>query len=126
MSELHSSHSVDEYFLQREDRTLVNCCVSLTLHRNAIYTLTTISTAQKGSHSSPPASEPFPFPYETTFSSEKNRFADFAHFFTDQGGMLIRTEENRDLIAHVRTKESFVWLRAHSSKKVRSFCIRAV
>jgi galactosylceramidase len=58
--------------------------VELELDSDAIYTFTSTTGQQKGSHGTPPPRKPFPFPFEEKF--EHYRPGDTPRFFSDQKG----------------------------------------
>ena len=81
------------------------CCVTLQLEPNSLYTLSTVATARKGSHpiasiaptegqgpgcgsvASWSGGEPFPLPYHTAFEPAQVRFRDFPEFMSDVQGV---------------------------------------
>jgi galactosylceramidase len=63
---------------------LHNNTVELELEPDAIYTFTSTTGQQKGSHGTPPARKPFPFPFEENF--ESYRPGDTPRYFSDQKG----------------------------------------
>lgn len=70
--------------------------IHLYVPTNTLITLSTVSTAMKGSHQTPPASAPFPLPYSDTFGS--NGFSE-AYNFADQSGKFetyLNTSETGD------------------------------
>ena len=58
--------------------------VELQLEPNAIYTCTSTTGQQKGSHGTPPARKPFPFPFQDNFESYAS--GDTPRYFSDQKG----------------------------------------
>ena len=67
-----SSTDADKgYFQQMQDLPVVDGVVSLVVHPDAIYTLSTIRTATKAGGTPPtiPPSQPFPLPYSDNFDS---------------------------------------------------------
>jgi galactosylceramidase len=71
-------------FIQQPPLSLRDNTVELELEPDAIYTFTSTTGQQKGSHSTPPAKEPFPFPFEESF--ESYRPGDTPRYFSDQKG----------------------------------------
>ncbi len=83
----------------------VECCVLLMLEANSLYTLSTVSSARKGTHPissiTPVESQSpgcgsvaawtggtaFPLPYKTTFGQEQIKFRDFAEYLSDMQGI---------------------------------------
>lgn len=43
----------------------------LTVNKNEVYTLTTVSSGNKGSYAEPPSPESFPVPYEDDFEGRR-------------------------------------------------------
>jgi galactosylceramidase len=73
-----------EQFIQQAPLQLQKGSVELELEPNAIYTLTSTTGQQKGSHGVPPERKPFPFPFKETF--ESYRPGDTPRYFSDQKG----------------------------------------
>jgi galactosylceramidase len=65
--------------------------VELELEPNAIYTFTSTTGQQKGSHGTPPPRKPFPFPFEEDFESYHS--GDTPRYFSDQKGTFEVWEE---------------------------------
>ncbi|XP_072030846.1 galactocerebrosidase-like isoform X2 [Amphiura filiformis] len=73
--------STPTYFEKKPAIKVSQGSFSLDLQLDEIYTLSTVTTAQKGSYPASPASAPFPVPYQDNFDSypihsEANNFAD--------------------------------------------------
>jgi len=71
-------------FIQQPPLSLDDNTIELELEHNAIYTFTSTTGQQKGSHGTPPARKPFPFPFEE--NSEGYRPCDTPRYFSDQKG----------------------------------------
>ncbi len=71
-------------FVQQSPLPMRDNTVELELESNAIYTFTSTTGQQKGSHGTPPARKPFPFPFEDNF--ERYRPGDTPRYFSDQKG----------------------------------------
>lgn len=83
--------------------------VELELEADAIYTFTSTTGQQKGSHGTPPPREPFPFPYEENF--ETHGAGDTPRYFADQKGTFeVTTRPGGGLcIAQVVPEEGILW-----------------
>ncbi|XP_064604089.1 galactocerebrosidase-like isoform X2 [Liolophura sinensis] len=57
------------FFKEMPQIDVVNGAVTLSLGVDEMYTLTTVSTGQKGTAPDPPPSEPFPLPYKDNFDN---------------------------------------------------------
>lgn len=73
-----------EQFVQLPPMQLQNNALELELEQDAIYTFTSTTGQQKGSHGTPPERKPFPFPFADTF--ESYRPGDTPRYFSDQKG----------------------------------------
>jgi len=71
-------------FIQQPPLSLRENAVELELDSNAIYSFTSTTGQQKGSHGAPPPRKPFPFPFEDNF--ESYRPGDTPRYFADQKG----------------------------------------
>ena len=71
-------------FVQQAPLAWQNRTVEFDLEPNAIYTFTSITGQQKGSHGAPPPRTPFPFPFADDF--EGYRAGDTPRYFSDQKG----------------------------------------
>ena len=71
-------------FIEQAPLTLSNGKVTLELEPDAIYTLTSTTGQQKGSHGTPPPRKPFPFPFEENF--EGYHAGETPRYFSDQKG----------------------------------------
>ncbi|XP_044520923.1 galactocerebrosidase [Gracilinanus agilis] len=101
-------------FKQLPPLKITNGTVTLQLGLDEVYTLTTITTGQKGSHPTPPESRPFPSNYEENFNirnppfSEAPNFADqtgvFEYYTNDQG-----TEDHAFTLRQVLTQRPITW-----------------
>ncbi|XP_056666555.1 galactocerebrosidase-like isoform X2 [Monodelphis domestica] len=70
-------------FQQLPPLTIIDGTVTLKLGVDELYTLTTITTGQKGSHPIPPESRPFPSNFEDNFNVDQTGV--FEYFTNDQG-----------------------------------------
>ncbi|XP_063080175.1 galactocerebrosidase [Engraulis encrasicolus] len=80
---------------------------SLSLDVDEVYTLTTITTAQKGTHPDPPPSAPFPKLYKDDFNVQKPAFSEAPHF-ADQTGVFEYFNNFSDAGPHVYTLRQVV------------------
>ena len=71
-------------FIQQPPLSLRDNTVELELEPDAIYTFTSTTGQQKGSHGTPPPRKPFPFPFEENFESYHP--GDTPRYFSDQKG----------------------------------------
>jgi galactosylceramidase len=71
-------------FIEQPPLCLRNHTVELELEPEAIYTITSTTGQQKGSHGTPPPRKPFPFPFEENLESYHS--GDTPRYFSDQKG----------------------------------------
>ncbi len=71
-------------FIEQPPLSLRDHTVELELEPNAVYTFTSTTGQQKGSHGTPPPRKPFPFPFEENFESYHS--GDTPRYFSDQKG----------------------------------------
>ena len=71
-------------FIQQAPLSLHDNTVELELEPDSIYTFTSTTGQQKGSHGTPPERKPFPFPFEE--NCESYRPGDTPRYFSDQKG----------------------------------------
>uniref|UniRef100_F7DCB3 Galactocerebrosidase n=1 Tax=Monodelphis domestica TaxID=13616 RepID=F7DCB3_MONDO len=76
--------------------------ITLKLGLDEVYTLTTITTGQKGSHPTPPESRPFPSNYEENFNFGQTR-GNIAPQFADQTGVFEYFMNDQDTSGHFFT-----------------------
>uniref|UniRef100_UPI00398EC701 galactocerebrosidase isoform X2 n=1 Tax=Pristiophorus japonicus TaxID=55135 RepID=UPI00398EC701 len=96
-----------KFFTQLSDIKLVNGSFSLYLDVDEIYTITTISTGNRGSFPQPPASQPFPKEYKDDFNVEIPPFSE-APNFADQTGVFEYFINYKDPGEHVFTLRQVV------------------
>ncbi|XP_046548415.1 galactocerebrosidase-like [Haliotis rubra] len=65
----YSNTETDEYFIKKPVIQTVGGLVNLALGVNEMYTLTTLTTGNKGAYTQPPPSKPFPLPFTEQFES---------------------------------------------------------
>ncbi|XP_063804272.1 galactocerebrosidase isoform X2 [Pseudophryne corroboree] len=82
--------------------TVNNGTFSMELGVDEVYTLTTISTGQKGSFPDPPKSQPFPVKYKDDFNVRNPPFSE-APYFADQSGVFEYFTNTSDPGDHVFT-----------------------
>jgi galactosylceramidase len=73
-----------EQFIQQAPLQLQDHSIKLELDPDAIYSFTSTTGQQKGSHGVPPEQKPFPFPFAENF--ESYRPGDTPRYFSDQKG----------------------------------------
>uniref|UniRef100_A0A0B7AEQ2 galactosylceramidase n=1 Tax=Arion vulgaris TaxID=1028688 RepID=A0A0B7AEQ2_9EUPU len=66
-SKLSFNGTPSEMFVKQSSKTIINGQVNLSLGLDEIVTLTSLPGGQKGSYPEPPASKPFPLPYNDNF-----------------------------------------------------------
>ena len=71
-------------FIEQPPLSLRNHTIELDLETDAIYTFTSTTGQQKGSHGTPPPRKPFPFPFEEDFDGY--HAGDTPRYFSDQKG----------------------------------------
>eukprot|EP00117_Sycon_ciliatum_P003339 scpid27803/ scgid8175/ Galactocerebrosidase; Galactocerebroside beta-galactosidase; Galactosylceramidase; Galactosylceramide beta-galactosidase len=67
------------------------------MYKDSICTVSTTVGAHHGVHPDPPASQPFPYSYSTSFD-DYNNISQQALYFTDQGGSFIIQDESGDKV----------------------------
>ncbi|XP_073434328.1 galactocerebrosidase isoform X2 [Dendrobates tinctorius] len=75
---------------------------TLELDVDEVYTLTTLTTGQKGSYPNPPVSQPFPTKYKDDFNVRNPQFSE-APYFADQSGVFEYFTNTSDPGDHVFT-----------------------
>ncbi|XP_043840780.1 galactocerebrosidase [Dromiciops gliroides] len=89
-------------FKQLPPLKVINSTVTLELGVDEVYTLSTITTGQKGSYPVPPASKPFPSSYKDDFNARNPPFSE-APNFADQTGVFEYFTNAEDLGNHTFT-----------------------
>uniref|UniRef100_F6ZPN8 Galactocerebrosidase n=1 Tax=Monodelphis domestica TaxID=13616 RepID=F6ZPN8_MONDO len=101
-------------FKQLPPLKITNGTVTLQLGLDEVYTLTTITTGQKGSHPTPPESRPFPSNFEDNFNVGNPPFSE-APNFADQTGVFEYFTNDQDTSGHsftlrqVLTQRPITW-----------------
>ncbi|XP_046334145.2 galactocerebrosidase-like [Haliotis rufescens] len=65
----YTNTQTDEYFIKKPLMQTVDGQLNLALGVNEMYTLTTLTSGNKGAYTQPPPSKPFPLPYMEDFES---------------------------------------------------------
>ena len=96
-------------FIQQPPLSLREGAVELELDSNAIYTLTSTTGQQKGSHAAPPPRTPFPFPFEDNF--ESYRPGSTPRYFSDQKGTfeVYRWPKGGQCLAQIVPDQGILW-----------------
>ena len=98
-----------EQFIQQPPLQLRNKALELELEADSIYTLTTTTGQQKGSHGTPPERKPFPFPFVENF--ESYRPGDTPRYFSDQKGTfeVCRWPKGGLCLAQIVPEQGILW-----------------
>ena len=96
-------------FIQQPSLSVRNNSVELELESDAIYTFTSTTGQQKGSHGTPPARKPFPFPFDENF--ESYRCGDTPRYFSDQKGTfeVSRSPKGGLCLAQIVPAQGILW-----------------
>jgi galactosylceramidase len=96
-------------FIQQPSLSLHDNSVELELDADAIYTFTSTTGQQKGSHVAPPPRKPFPFPFKDDF--ESYRPGDTARYFADQKGTfeVCRRPDGGQCLAQIVPAQGILW-----------------
>ena len=96
-------------FVQQPSLSLRNQSVEIELDSNAIYTFSSTTGQQKGSHGTPPPRKPFPFPFEDNF--ESYRPGDTPRYFSDQKGTfeVYRWPKGGQCLAQMVPAQGILW-----------------
>jgi len=96
-------------FIQQSSLSLRDSSVELELESNAIYTFTSTTGQQKGSHGTPPPRKPFPFPFADNF--ENYRPGDTPRYFSDQKGTfeVYRWPNGGQCLAQIVPAQGILW-----------------
>ena len=86
-----------------------NSALELELEPDSIYTFTTTTGQQKGSHGTPPERKPFPFPFVEDF--ESYRPGDTPRYFSDQKGTfeVYRWPKGGLCLAQIVPEQGILW-----------------
>ncbi|XP_030634585.1 galactocerebrosidase [Chanos chanos] len=95
------------FFQKLDPIKISNGSFTLSLDVDEVYTLTTLTTGQKGSYPEPPASAPFPKKYKDDFNVKNPSFTE-APNFADQTGVFEYYINLTDLGPHVFTLRQVV------------------
>ncbi|XP_053553556.1 galactocerebrosidase isoform X1 [Bombina bombina] len=101
-SKLNINSSKPVFFGKLSPVTVQNGSFTLELGVDEVYTLTTITTGQKGSYPDPPQSQPFPRKYKDDFNVRNPPFTE-APYFADQSGVFEYFINTADLGNHTFT-----------------------
>jgi galactosylceramidase len=98
-----------EQFIQQTPLELRDNSVEVELASEAIYTFTSTTGQQKGSHGAPPARAPFPFPFAEDF--ESYRPGDTPRYFSDQKGTfeVYRWPKGGLCLAQIVPEQGILW-----------------
>ena len=98
-----------EQFIEQPPLALVDQAVELELEPDAIYTLTSTTGQQKGSHGVPPERKPFPFTFAENF--ETCRPGDTPRYFSDQKGTfeVYQWPQGGMCLAQIVPAEGILW-----------------
>lgn len=98
-----------DQFVQLAPLALRDHTVELELEQDAIYTFTSTTGQRKGSHGTPPARKPFPFPFEENFENSKP--GETPRYFSDQKGTfeVVRHPDGGSCIAQIAPAEGIIW-----------------
>ncbi|XP_046334225.2 galactocerebrosidase-like isoform X1 [Haliotis rufescens] len=112
----------DIYFEKRQPLKVTNGQVTLNVGVDEVWTLTTVSTGNKGSYPPPPPTKTFPLPYQDDFegyavSMEPNNFAQ------QLGSFEIVAEGNNKFIRQMVLQEPLAWWPNAEPKLGRSFSV---
>jgi galactosylceramidase len=96
-------------FIQQPLLTLHDHSVELGLDADAIYTFTSTTGQQKGSHGTPPPRKPFPFPFEDNFQSYHP--GDTPRYFADQKGTfeVFKWPQGGQCLAQIVPAQGILW-----------------
>lgn len=96
-------------FVEQQALDLRDNSVELELDPDAIYTFTSTTGQQKGSHGTPPPRKPFPFPFEENF--ENYRPGDTPRYFADQKGTfeVYRWPQGGQCLAQIVPAQGILW-----------------
>ncbi|XP_068110647.1 galactocerebrosidase isoform X2 [Hyperolius riggenbachi] len=114
-SKLCTNTTKPTLFKRMSPITVTNGAFSLELDVDEVYTLTTLTTGQKGTYPDPPASQPFPRKYKDDFRVRNPPFSE-APFFADQSGVFeyfINTSDPGDHVftfRQVLTQRPITWV----------------
>ncbi|XP_051905572.1 galactocerebrosidase-like [Hippocampus zosterae] len=90
------------FFQRLSPVKLKNGKFTLSLSEDELYTVTTMTTGQKGNYPDPPASSPFPKDYKDDFTVQESPFSE-APYFADQTGVFEYYTNLTDSGPHVFT-----------------------
>jgi galactosylceramidase len=98
-----------EQFVQQAPLQLKNKALELELEADAIYTLTTTTGQQKGSHGTPPERKPFPLPFVENF--EGYRPGETPRYFSDQKGTfeVCRWQKGGLCLTQIVPEQGILW-----------------
>jgi galactosylceramidase len=96
-------------FIRQPPLSLREGAVELELDSDSIYTFTSTTGQQKGSHGTPPPRKPFPFPFEDNF--ESYRPGDTPRYFSDQKGTfeVYRWPKGGQCLAQIVPAQGILW-----------------
>ena len=96
-------------FIEQPQLSLRNNSVELELEPDAIYTITSTTGQQKGTHGTPPPRKSFPFPFEENF--ESYRAADTPRYFADQKGTfeVCQSPKGGLCLAQIVPEQGILW-----------------
>jgi len=98
-----------EQFAQQPSVGLRNGSIELELEPDAVYTFTSTTGQQKGSHGKPPPRKPFPLPFADDF--ESYRPGDSPRYFSDQKGTfeVCRWPGGGQCLAQIVPAQGILW-----------------
>ena len=98
-----------EQFLELQPLSLRNGAVELALEADAVYTFTSTTGQQKGSHGTPPKPAPFPLPYKETF--EQYTPGQTPRYLADQKGTfeVVQSPQGGRCLAQIVPEQGILW-----------------
>gem|GEM_PF-83011 len=98
-----------EQFVELPALTMKDGLVELELDADAVYSFTSTTGQKKGSHGTPPARKPFPFPYVEDF--ESYYAGDTPRYFSDQKGTFEVCKSPRGglCLAQIMPEQGLLW-----------------
>ena len=96
-------------FVQQPPLSVRDNIVELELEPDAIYTFTSTTGQQKGSHGTPPPKTPFPFPFEENFDACHS--GDTPRYFSDQKGTfeVVQQPKGGLCLAQIVPAQGILW-----------------
>jgi galactosylceramidase len=97
-------------FIELPPLSLHDNTMDLELEPDSIYTFTSTTGQQKGSHGTPPERKPFPFPFAENF--ESNHAGDMPRYFSDQKGTfeVVQWPTGGLCLAQIVPQQGILWM----------------